>query len=623
MKRVLVILLSLMVLGALTSMGIASSNSGNEKPAIVIPEVDDTGGPDTYGYTWIDSNEPGGPTVSFIDISGYGTEVAGLGDDNVVGPFPIGFDFHYYWYDVSQFWVGSNGWMKFSTGGMLASAFPSIPNAGLPNDIICPFTADLYFDAVAPSRAYYWSNNVDSCIISWNQVQGWLPASSGGPSGSHTFEIILTAADSNITFQIAAQEGSFYNNSATVGIENSTGQIGLQVMFNMLPAANTAYLFDYPDVVTYEVHDMSVGDVMNDGSKGMFAETGDDVTVWCMVKNSGNQNESGCPVIASILNLSGQVQWTETHNLGAMLAGEEQEITFSTTWTATTAGTYQVNIEVDLTGDMNPGNDILDCELGVVGLPGILGYDDGSSEYAWGWAGGNGGMGVRYVPPAYPVQIDQISFYYTGTTLLDHNLEIVDDDGGSGAPGTTIYTETIQPSIPTGWNYYAIDPPVLIEDGAFYLGLIQTVESNSFAMDTSAIDPQSRQTWEFTGVWAPFRYEATYEYMIRCRIDHYSNVDPADLPVTTYRLLENYPNPFNPSTTIMYSTTAPGMVTLKIFDVTGRLVNTLVQGNLPEGIHRIGWDGKDMSGKEVATGVYLYTIETPTTTKSAKMVLIK
>ena len=55
-----------------------------------------TGGPDAFGYTWIDSDTAAGPTYSWIEIKGFGEQVIGLGDDNVVGPFDLGFDFPYY-----------------------------------------------------------------------------------------------------------------------------------------------------------------------------------------------------------------------------------------------------------------------------------------------------------------------------------------------------------------------------------------------------------------------------------------------------------------------------------------------------------------------------------------------
>ncbi|MFM7031235.1 MAG: hypothetical protein ACKOX4_01810, partial [Bacteroidota bacterium] len=56
------------------------------------------GGPDAYGYTWKDSNEPGGPTFNWINITTTGTQVTGLGDDNFVGPFGFIDGFQYYWY---------------------------------------------------------------------------------------------------------------------------------------------------------------------------------------------------------------------------------------------------------------------------------------------------------------------------------------------------------------------------------------------------------------------------------------------------------------------------------------------------------------------------------------------
>jgi hypothetical protein len=626
MKPFLVVLTSIMLLGALVSTGMAATNATSSRVYWGTPSSDNQGGPDAYGYTWIDSNEPGGPTVNWIDISTTGTEVEGLGDDNVVGPFPIGFNFHYYWYDVTQYYVGSNGYIYFSTSGQLAQPMPHIPVATNPNDLLCALASDLLFEGTGGSgHCYTWSNNSDSLVVAFYTVPTWAQGIPHG-TGSFTFEIILTTADSNITFQYGTQQGVVSNNSCVVGIENATGTIGLEVMYTPnQPPSNYAILFDYPDVVTYQVHDMAAAAAMNENSTGMFVVTNSNVDIWCKIRNAGNQNESSCPVTGTVLNLSNQTVWSDTTTLGAMVAGEVQEITFPNPWTATPAGTYKVSIRVSLTGDMNPVNDRQDCELDAVSLPGELAYDDGVSDYTWGWAGGGGGMGARFAPPTYPAQITSLRFYFTGTPFIPHDVVIVDDDGGNGNPGTNLFEEHISPSTAYDWIIQEISPPIIIESGDFYLGLIETdtTASNSWAMDTTNTDPRSRQTWEYTGVWAPSREQMNYEYMIRCTVDAYEGVCPADLPVRTYTLLENYPNPFNPSTIIRYSLPKPGIVTLKIFDVTGRLVSTLINQEMPEGIHRIGWNGRDMNGKEVATGMYFYTIQTPNSTKSAKMVLIK
>lgn len=98
----------------------------------------DSGGPDGYGYTWKDSNEPGGPVYNWIDILSKptATEVKLLADDNLRGPFYLNFNFHYYWYDVTQFWVGSNGYLKFNDLSQLAAPFPTVPSTELPNDYV-------------------------------------------------------------------------------------------------------------------------------------------------------------------------------------------------------------------------------------------------------------------------------------------------------------------------------------------------------------------------------------------------------------------------------------------------------------------------------------------------------
>ena len=57
-----------------------------------------TGGPDAYGYTWKDSYEADGPVFNWVDITTIGTQVTGLSDDNIVGPFVMQTNMPFYWY---------------------------------------------------------------------------------------------------------------------------------------------------------------------------------------------------------------------------------------------------------------------------------------------------------------------------------------------------------------------------------------------------------------------------------------------------------------------------------------------------------------------------------------------
>jgi len=95
----------------------------------------------------------------------------------------------------------------------------------------------------------------------------------------------------------------------------------------------------------------------------------------------------------------------------------------------------------------------------------------------------------------------------------------------------------------------------------------------------------------------------------------------------TLSLAQNYPNPFNPQTTIQYALTKHSQVTLKIYNLLGQEIRTLVDGFQPSGPHKITWDGKGTSGERAASGIYFYklTVERNETvvSETRKMLLVK
>ena len=94
------------------------------------------------------------------------------------------------------------------------------------------------------------------------------------------------------------------------------------------------------------------------------------------------------------------------------------------------------------------------------------------------------------------------------------------------------------------------------------------------------------------------------------------------LPVTT-DLSQNFPNPFNPITTINYSLVEAGRVKIEIFNIKGRKVLTLVDEHKDIGFHHTVWNGKDHNGKSVASGLYFYNMVTVEHHKIRKMILLK
>ena len=102
-----------------------------------------------------------------------------------------------------------------------------------------------------------------------------------------------------------------------------------------------------------------------------------------------------------------------------------------------------------------------------------------------------------------------------------------------------------------------------------------------------------------------------------------TNVEQVEGLPTTYALGQNYPNPFNPSTTINFSLPEAGTVVLQVYTISGELVASLAQGEYPAGNFRVTWTGTDKSGAQVASGMYLYRIQSGSFTSVKKMIMLK
>ncbi|MFC2170742.1 FlgD immunoglobulin-like domain containing protein [Calditrichota bacterium] len=92
---------------------------------------------------------------------------------------------------------------------------------------------------------------------------------------------------------------------------------------------------------------------------------------------------------------------------------------------------------------------------------------------------------------------------------------------------------------------------------------------------------------------------------------------------TSFSQNQNFPNPFNPSTTISFSIPRDGFINISIYDISGRLVRTLSDGVLHRGSHQILWDGLDSDGKSVSSGTYFYAIKGNVESAVRSMTLIK
>ena len=93
--------------------------------------------------------------------------------------------------------------------------------------------------------------------------------------------------------------------------------------------------------------------------------------------------------------------------------------------------------------------------------------------------------------------------------------------------------------------------------------------------------------------------------------------------ITSFALLPNYPNPFNPSTTIPFAVPRETDVAISIFDISGRLIKRLISTQYPAGQHKVVWNGRSDAGIQVSSGIYFYRMKTEGFIQTRKFLLTK
>ncbi len=178
------------------------------------------GGPDDYGYRWIDSNEEGGPDYEWMDISTVG-DVTGIATDDAAVLVDLPFTFSFYGDDKTSVLVSDNGYLTFGAeGGNYTNT--EIPLSSSPNDLICPFWDDL-----VPNGVHYNYYDADNArfILQWTNWGFYIS------TGAVTFQVQLYR-NGRIMFLYELYEDTMSAGTPTIGIENSAGNDGLEIAFN-------------------------------------------------------------------------------------------------------------------------------------------------------------------------------------------------------------------------------------------------------------------------------------------------------------------------------------------------------------------------------------------------------
>ena len=229
---------------------------------------------------------------------------------------------------------------------------------------------------------------------------------------------------------------------------------------------------------------------------------------------------------------------------------------------------------------------------------------------------------VEGIPIAY--QYDSASSLYLTVLPLSHapaSNKLIDNqlclfDGFTKEEKYLYLSGDTLLSSDTSSNFYAGDWSMLTSAGPF---VIVPMESTTVAFAVVAGSNISDLKENVKA--AKIKY---YDV----RTDVKSNEE--SLVPSNFSLKQNYPNPFNPSTTLPFSLKVQGSTfkgpihtTLKIYNILGQLVRTLVDEEKLPGRYEVVWDGKDDRGKEVTSGVYFYRLESSGSTETRKMILLR
>jgi hypothetical protein len=581
------------------------------------------GGPDDFGYRWIDnfSQYPNAPTFDYIDLTNSPSAIqVGTGSGSY-GEFPIGFSFEIYGVDYTTVYINGYGYLSF--GSMYSSSTNDcpMPNSSTPNEpLIAGFWDYGYcnssYDGVCLMETFGTAPDRYAVI----QYHNWRRS-----SVNLEWEIILHENQDIVYQYLDVDEGGSYGmgQSAAVGLEdyNLTGS-GISYLCNDDNPGNR--LIDSLAIKWYTpvyAHDISVEQFITPYGSGIINEPFDPEVLF---ENNGTSDEIDVPVRLFIFPGSyDDSQVIPTFNSGANISQQFAQ------FTPTTGGVYTLIAISELPGDEDPASDTL--VMMFTAYDDVVNFEDGNGGLAgdgdWEW-----GTPTNVGPPSahsgvkcWGTVLDGYRINGGGSWIFSNllfQLDLGNDNNAAigfwhwyEASGSTYDSLTVKINDGSGWttllDWYGgpvDDWEEVVVDLSAYNG---TVDMNfEYASRSSIAD---KAGWYIDDL-----------ALSSCSIVSPTGVDdPVEQLPTEFALHQNYPNPFNPFTGIKFDLPKDSHVKLEIFNVLGQKVTTVLDEDMRAGYRSVIWDGTDNNGHQVSTGVYFYKLIAGDHVFTKKMMMLK
>jgi bacillopeptidase F (M6 metalloprotease family) len=364
------------------------------------------------------------------------------------------------------------------------------------------------------------------------------------------------------------------------------------------------------------------------------------MTPSAVIKNYGTNAATNVAVLCSIVGTGGAVRYTGSANVASLAAGDTARINF-TSWTPTISENVTVIVRANWAPDQNPNNNRL-TQTTVIGTVTLYDFEasDGGfipdpSSGGWEWG----------VPTSGP------NAAYSGTKVWATVLGGSYQNSVDWKLTTPRFTAAVNNPILKFWHWYSIE---LRWDGG---NVKMSLDGTNWTLihpvggypDTArsanvAIPRESCYTGQMT-TWT----EATFNLPVNAGQNfylrwHFGSDNSVTYPgwylddvmligatsgiseeITAGKLItvRGVRNPVMRTGNIVFNLTKPAEVRLRIYDISGRTVRTLVQGSYAAGEHSVLWDGYDDEQRAVSEGIYFYSVEAGDYTETRKMIYIR